>query len=43
MKWCDRKELDRGLADAVWDVISRLDTAEREFRLEQFKREHGGG
>jgi hypothetical protein len=43
MEWADRRRLDRGLADALWTVVNRLDCAERQWRFDQIKTKGDGG
>ena len=43
MAYADRKRLPPDIADALWAVISRMDTVEREWRIEQIEREFGSG
>ena len=41
MAYADRKGLAPDVADALWIVVSRMDLAERGWRLEQLKAESG--
>lgn len=42
MKWADRNGLPSDFADVLWGVIWRVDVAERNWRVENMKRESGG-
>ena len=42
MLWADRKGLPPHFADVLWSVIRRVDLAERVWRADDMKREHGG-
>lgn len=41
MAYADRKRLAPDLADALWTIVSRMDNAERRWRLEQLEQEAG--
>lgn len=41
MAYADRKGLAPELATAVWEVVSRMDLAERQWRYDELKREAG--
>jgi hypothetical protein len=43
MAYADRRSLTRPVADLLWSAIRRMDLVERRWRVEEFKREHGGG
>lgn len=43
MEYSDRKALGAGLAEALWGVIRLLDAAERQWRFDDWKAQHGGG
>ena len=42
MAWADRMGLPPDFADVLWGVIWRADLAERQWRVEDLKRETGG-
>lgn len=42
MEYADRKGLPPDFATVLWDVIWRVDVAERRWRVEDLKRETGG-
>lgn len=43
MAYADRKRLRPDLANALWEAIWRMDVVERRWRLDEIRRESGGG